>query len=253
MLNYQIEGDGPALLLVHGFGVSYPIWTALAPLLREHFKLVMVELPGIGQSPLATPPPAYYAECAAALVEVREAVGVERWAVLSYSSGTRAAEAYIQRDAAHITRAVFLCPAYVSRLKALGLRLGVRLDQRWPRFGSWALTNWRMHLLIIGLAFSGRRHPMTRVWNREINHQPMASLKATLRELPGAGGAQFDLPKLPTLFVWGRYDLLGSPPRRLRVNDRVIRADHSAPVMAAPKVAEVVIPFLKEPVRVNVC
>lgn len=244
MLNYQIEGDGPPLLLVHGFGVSYPIWQALAPLLREHFQLVMVELPGIGQSPPATTLSAYYAECAERLVEVREAVGLERWAVLGYSSGTRAAEAYIQRDAAHVIRAAFLCPAYVSRLKALGLRLGVRLDHRWPRFGSWILSDWRMYLLIIGLAFSGRRHPMTQVWNHEINHQPMPILKATLRELPGAGGAQFNLPDLPTLFVWGRYDLLGSPPRRLRGNDRVISADHSAPVMAASKVAEVVIPFL---------
>ncbi len=246
MLNYQIEGNGPPLLLVHGFGVAYPIWAALAPLLRVHFQLVMVELPGIGQSPLTARHSSYYAECAEALVEIREALGIERWAVLGYSSGTRAAEAYVRRDAPHVARAVFLCPAYVSGLKPLGLRLGVRLDRRWPRFGSWMLSNWRMYLLIIGLAFSGRRHPMTTVWNREINRQPMASLKTTLRELPGAGGTKFDLPNLPTLFVWGRYDLLGSPPHRLRANDRVIPADHSAPVLAAPAVAEAVILFLSE-------
>src|SRR5690242_15251180 len=99
MLRYRLEGNGMPLLLIHGWGVTYAIWQNLAPLLKPHFQLIMIELPGIGDSP---EPPAdlpYYQVCAEAIEEVRIALGIERWAVLSYSSGTRAAEAYVQRYA----------------------------------------------------------------------------------------------------------------------------------------------------------
>ena len=52
MLSYRVEGNGPPLLLVHGFGISFNIWQQLAPLLRPHFRVVMIELPGIGASAL---------------------------------------------------------------------------------------------------------------------------------------------------------------------------------------------------------
>ena len=38
------------LLLIHGWGISSRVWQPLAPLLAEHFNLVLVDLPGFGQS-----------------------------------------------------------------------------------------------------------------------------------------------------------------------------------------------------------
>jgi len=45
-------GAGPPLLLVHGTGASMHSWFPLAPLLADSFKLVMIDLPGHGQSSL---------------------------------------------------------------------------------------------------------------------------------------------------------------------------------------------------------
>lgn len=43
--------DGPAVVLVHGIGVSSRYWTRLAPLLAPHASVHVVELPGFGDAP----------------------------------------------------------------------------------------------------------------------------------------------------------------------------------------------------------
>ncbi len=49
-LNLKIGGDGPALLLLHGFPQTHVHWHAIAPLLKPHFTLVIPDLRGYGES-----------------------------------------------------------------------------------------------------------------------------------------------------------------------------------------------------------
>lgn len=245
LVNYKVVGQGPPLLLIHGFGVTFSVWDQLAPALSTYFQLIMVELPGLGQSPAPDPNRPYYETCPDALEELRAHLGFEQWAVLSYSSGARAGEAYARRFPQRVSRAVFLCPAEVSGLRPLGLDLAVRVDQLWPRLGDWALSSWRMHLLVIALAFNGRRHWLAAEWAREIKAQSLPTLKSTLRDLPRGRRSNFSLPDLPSLVVWGQRDLLTPRPRRPRTFDLIIPADHSAPVRAAPVVAAAILPFLR--------
>src|SRR5437762_9418345 len=95
MLQYRLEGSGQPLLLIHGWGVTYTIWQDLAPLLTPHFELIMIELPGVGGSPQPDPGVPYYPACAEAIEELREALAIDQWTILAYSTGTRVAETYI--------------------------------------------------------------------------------------------------------------------------------------------------------------
>lgn len=243
MLRYRLEGSGVIpLLLIHGWGVTFSIWQNLAPFLTSHFRLIMIELPGIGSSPEADPQKPYYESCAEAIDEVRCALGIEQWSLLAYSSGTRAAEAYVRRYPQTVIRAVFLCPTYLQEIWSFFLRL---LDTPHPQtFNEWILSDWRLYNLICSLGFNGHRHDYTYIWQNEIELQPVDILIRSLREMPGKGRAPFDLPPVPTLFVWGRRDALTAKPRRLRPNDILIPADHSAPMLAADEVANAVLPFL---------
>ena len=45
-----VGGDGPPLLLVHGFPQTHLMWHAVAPRLAERFTVVAVDLPGYGAS-----------------------------------------------------------------------------------------------------------------------------------------------------------------------------------------------------------
>ena len=248
MLRYRLEGEGPPLLLIHGWGVTYAIWQKLLPLLKPHFQLIMIELPGNGGSPEVDPGVSYYPACAETIDEVRQHLGIEQWSLFAYSSGTRAAEAYIQRYHQRVTRAVFLCPIYLTEICSLALRV---LDNTRPRatfvpLTQWLFSDWRLYGLILALGFNGRKHDYTRVWKSEIELQRMENLLRMLCELPGKGRAPFEMPAIPTIFLWGSYDTLIERPRRPKPNDIFIPANHSAPILAARSVFESVLPFLQE-------
>jgi pimeloyl-ACP methyl ester carboxylesterase len=244
MLSYRIEGSGSPLLLIHGWGVTYSMWENLAPLLTPHYQLIMIELPGIGGSPQVEPGQPYYPACAEGIEEVRLALGIEKWSLLAYSSGTRAAEAYVQRYPQAIQRAVFLCPIYLAEIWTIFLHLLDNTPNLTIRH--WVLSHWRLYSLILALGFNGRPHTYTRTWKHEIELQSLDILIRTLCEIPGKGRTPFALTEVPTLFIWGGRDALTARPRHLRPNDMVIPANHSAPMLAASSVAEAVIPFLQE-------
>lgn len=243
-LSVQVEGQGPPLLLVHGFGVSFNIWNGLRPHLSPHFTLVMPELPGIGKSDLP-PARAHYLQAAAhALCRLRHELAYETWDVLGYSTGSRVSEVYMNQDTAAVRRAVLLCPLKTPRPAAAGLRLGLWLDRRWPRSGDFLLSGWRINFLVRLLGFNLRPSPLAAHWVREITACHRETLKYTLHSLPRGGAQPFRLAEIPTLLVWGKRDLIATPPPRPGPSDRLVNADHSAPVSAATEVAQVILPFL---------
>jgi pimeloyl-ACP methyl ester carboxylesterase len=244
MLNCQTHGHGPPLLLLHGFGISFNIWSGLVPLLRDHFTLVIVELPGIGLSPLPPLSGPYLAAAVDALDSLRVSLAIPRWSVIGYSSGSRVAEAYLQSHAEHIERAVFLCPALTAPIKAAGLRAGIRLDAKYPQLGNWALSGWRIRFLIHLLGFNLRPNDKVSAWYAEITSQPVDILKETLRSMPEEGARPFDLPaEIPALFVWGREDWISATPSKPSARDVIIQANHSMPQTSAREVAEVILRF----------
>lgn len=46
----QIEGNGPDLVMLHGWGMHGGIWDDVAPLLARHFRIHRIDLPGHGFS-----------------------------------------------------------------------------------------------------------------------------------------------------------------------------------------------------------
>lgn len=228
--------------------MTYNVWQKLAPLLSPHFQLILVELPGVSAASEMMPGQQYYEFCAEALEEFRVAIGIERWSILAYSIGTRASEAYIQRYPQHVTRAVFLCPIYLTQPWMRTVQAGQWINAKHSELASWFLSDWRLYgwLLAVGFNLHGRVYASK--WMNEIEGRPLDNLKQMLLELPGKGRAPFRLPdsaQVPTLFVWGWHDLLTARPAHPRPNDVFILANHGAPVLAPEKVAVAVLPFLK--------
>src|SRR5438552_13417578 len=68
-LRYEIGGDGPAVVLLHGLGGAASNWVELAPLLVRRHRVLVPDLPGHGGSePLAGGLDAF-ADCIAGLAE----------------------------------------------------------------------------------------------------------------------------------------------------------------------------------------
>lgn len=243
-LNHRREGSGPPLLLVHGFGISFNIWERLRPLLGAHFQLVMVELPGIGDSPRPAPGSDYLEASVEGIEELRRALRIERWAVLGYSSGTRVAEAYVSAHAARVSAAIFLCPLLIGIYKAGCLGLALRLDGLAPAAGDWVLSGWRLRWLISWLAFNLRRDARRADWYAEIGAAPRPVLKDTLRA--AAPMARGDLAvQAPYARIWADRDLVPARPRRPGAHDYFVHGRHAAPVESAEEIAELIVSFLE--------
>lgn len=52
-LSHHREGTGEPLVLIHGIGSRWQLWQPILPLLRAHFDVVALDLPGFGNSPPA--------------------------------------------------------------------------------------------------------------------------------------------------------------------------------------------------------
>jgi len=48
--HYPDEGEGPPVLLIHGFTSEAPTWRHVLPLLATRFRVIAVDLPGFGLS-----------------------------------------------------------------------------------------------------------------------------------------------------------------------------------------------------------
>ncbi len=55
-LNLRAKGKGNPLVLLHGFPMNSKVWDHFSDLLAEDFKVVTIDLPGFGNSPLLRTP-----------------------------------------------------------------------------------------------------------------------------------------------------------------------------------------------------
>ena len=92
-LNVATGGDGPPLLLLHGYPQTQAIWHRVAPRLAERFTLVMPDLPGYGAStgPIPDLENLHYSKRAMAgvMVALMDHLGHERFCVAGHDRGGR--------------------------------------------------------------------------------------------------------------------------------------------------------------------
>lgn len=96
-LNVETDGSekSPALLLLHGFMSSNLQWEPNREALREHFRLVAVDLWGHGASPAPRDPGRYTVDAYLAEFEaLRRRLGIEAWFVCGQSFGAGIAIRY---------------------------------------------------------------------------------------------------------------------------------------------------------------
>jgi haloacetate dehalogenase len=94
-INLEVGGEGPPLLLLHGYPQTHAMWHKVAPRLASEYSVVCPDLRGYGDSskPKGVPGHANYSKRAMALdmVEVMESLGYVAFHAVGHDRGGRVA------------------------------------------------------------------------------------------------------------------------------------------------------------------
>lgn len=129
-IRYTEAGQGPPLLLVHDYLGSRLAWEDVLPSLAEHFRVIVPDLPGFGES--EKPPPSRYrydfGAFAESVVDLLAAIGVGRVSVCGHSMGGAIALMLAATHPHLVDRLVLVNPlVYPPRRDALTRIAGVPL------------------------------------------------------------------------------------------------------------------------------
>lgn len=227
---YEREGSGPALLLLAGIGMNRAAWRPVRSRLAAARELVLLDLPGFGES-AALPDdtdPTIAAFCDAVERCLAE-LGLERPHVAGNSLGGAVALELARRDAV----------ASVTAISPVGF--WSELERRFARRSlqaSWAISRSirphaprllarpRARRLLYGQMFA---HPEAMTPAEALAHMDMFlhgdGFHATLSNLDGYEFAAGDLP-VPATIAWGTRDALLLPTQARRARERLPGARH---------------------------
>ena len=142
-INYQIQGQGPALILVHGFLESSKMWDSIIPNLTATHSVVTIDLPGHGLS--GNLGQIHSMELMAAIVQsVLDTHNIKSAIAVGHSMGGYVFLALAQLNPAYISKLILLnsspYPDNMERLKSR--RQALKLLKTIPdKFISMAITN----------------------------------------------------------------------------------------------------------------
>jgi len=123
--NVKVEGEGPPIVLIHGFAAALDWWDDIAPLLAADHRVIRLDL--IGHGGTEAPSSGYTIERQARLVAaVLDRLGVDRITVIGHSMGGEVGTAFAEANPARIERLVLIdSPPKPETTFKLGTRLAL--------------------------------------------------------------------------------------------------------------------------------
>jgi len=247
-INYKIAGQGPAILILHGWGGSSDSWIQVQEILaREGFKVICPDFPGFGKS--KTPfEPWGVKEYGNFVLNLTKILELQNFFLLGHSFGGRVA--------------IKFSVLYPEKIKSLILCDSAGIKQKWG-IGEKLI----FQISKIGNAIFTPT-PLRRFKDKAKNlfyiflrHRDYAKADVTIRETIKKVLTEDllkDLPqiKIRTLIIWGESDKLVPVKYAHIFKEKIENSElkilpkigHSPHLEVPEKLAEIIINFLRAPV-----
>lgn len=249
-LRVGVEGDGPPLLLIHGFPLSARLWDAVTPALAAEFRVIAPDLRGHGASEASET--ASMARYATDLVEVLHAIEEPGpVVVVGLSMGGYIALELLRRHPGRV-RALVLMDTRAGADPPDAAQARRETAERVLREGSWVVGD----TMVEKLFAPGAPADVRERWRSIMAASPPLGVAAALRAMAARPDS---FPTLagtdrPVLVVVGKHDSItpvadarrmaqAAPLGRLAV---VAGAGHMTPVEQPERLVELLREFLRD-------
>ena len=212
VLHYKRCGSGPPLVLVHGFLGGIDEWDDLVAQFAPSFDVIAVDLPGFGGS-AAIPAPATLAGYADLVVEVLDALDIERCMLLGHSLGSMIAQQFALDHRHRVERLVLYGAASTGNLPGASRHSMPRSTASSASGSPKAPRRSSLRWFV-----AGRSHPAYETYRRMAEAARTDTAVATLRAI-----AQWQVTDrlgsidAPTLVIGGDRDRSTEPAEQFRL------------------------------------
>jgi pimeloyl-ACP methyl ester carboxylesterase len=211
--HYRIEGEGPTLILLHGVMASLHTWDGWVDLLKQHYRIIRMDLPGFGLSDHMVDRAHYTPEYSLGLFEkVRAALGEDSFYLGGNSLGGFLSWFYAANYPDRVKKLILVDPiAYPQKLpdviKFVSLPgIGEIAQHFAPRF--FVERNVRQ---VYGNPKLIQQETVDRYYDLMMhgeNRYAMVQTFRKLKEMSKDGSLAKEIAKVrcPTLLMWGGKD-----------------------------------------------
>lgn len=209
-LQYNVEGDGYPVILMHGWGCNHTTVASIERLLTPHFKVYNLDFPGFGGS--STPPAVWGVEEYTRLLEAFvKTEAIERPILIGHSFGGRVSILFASRNATH--KVILVDAAGVKPRRPLKYYVKVYSFKLWKR----------LLPLVVGRK---RADETIEAYRRKSGSADYNALTGTMRNILVKvvnEDLKAVMPRIqcPVLLIWGKNDT-ATPLRDARTMERLI-------------------------------
>lgn len=203
---YLEGGQGEPLMLLHGFGADKDNFTRVARHLTPHYRVIVPDQIGFGES--SHPPQADYTAAAQAerLHALAQALGLQRPHLAGSSMGGQIALSYAARHPAEVGSLWLLAPAGIWRAPPSELARGIAAGGRNRLLAQNADDFVKLYSFVMSDAPYMPRFMKEEMARESIAHYELHG--RIFKQLTGDDTLEKSVTglKLPTLIVWGERD-----------------------------------------------
>lgn len=116
-MHSRSHGKGEAVLLIHGMPSNGRLWDEVVRELSRQYRCIVIDLPGMGDTPFLPFGPTWFAQVAAQIEQVRRRHGLKRWHVVGHDGGCAIAVQYAHLFPQRVDCLALLSPAIFPDLQ----------------------------------------------------------------------------------------------------------------------------------------
>lgn len=220
-LHYVTQGEGPLMLMLHGFPEFWYSWRKQIPVFAQRYKVVALDLRGYNESDKPADPQAYrMSELVEDVRGVIQGLGYSRCVLVGHDWGGAIAWNFADAHPYLLERLIILNLPHPAKFAA-GLRLPQQLLRSWYVFFFQlpllpeAALQWNDYQAIATILSSTAAHKAAFTAADLEAYKTAASQRGALTAMlnyyrhafqEGLFKRQWDVLKVPTLMIWGVKD-----------------------------------------------